>query len=510
MADLLKFTQALPAQLYGAGSAIGDASITLVSFTDPSGNVLAMTDFGSKGYGTIEPGNGEQQESFTFTGLTVNGNGSTTLSGVKHILFKAPYTESTGLNLSHAGGVSVIISNTPAFYDALSGKSNDETISGIWTFTSPNYPRIDSTTTPPTLDVEFATKKYADDLAIAGAPKATETVYGISKLSTAAVSATDPIVVGNNDTRIPTQGENDALVGTSGTPSSTNKFVTNDDTSATSANAKLVRTNGSGKIVEGFLQTTDANMTLLTGGIDSDASSIHTHTLLSTGTQFMGTGGATAKTYHNFVYPFTKAQLWGTFQTAAAGWTFQQLSNGTALGWNCCYCSPSSTGGSGMITLGGIDYGQSYNKVFFDDNKKIITEFTLSMIVGATLTEGQFGIISDALAYVNFDDATFHSASFSYDTSGKLYGHTANAGGTTNHTETEITGITLSSKNLYRIEFNPGVNVKFYVNGVLKATNTTNLPSGAVEINWGFGSANAVNTNTYIAYVSAPYFAVQN
>ena len=36
--------------------------------------------------------------------------------------------------------------------------------------------------------------------------------------------------VTNDDARIPTQGENDALAGTSGTPSSSNKFVTNDDT----------------------------------------------------------------------------------------------------------------------------------------------------------------------------------------------------------------------------------------------------------------------------------------
>lgn len=38
-----------------------------------------------------------------------------------------------------------------------------------------------------------------------------------------------PVAVGANDTRLPTQDENDAFAGTSGTPSGSNKFVTNSD-----------------------------------------------------------------------------------------------------------------------------------------------------------------------------------------------------------------------------------------------------------------------------------------
>lgn len=89
-------------------------------------------------------------------------------------------------------------------------------------------------------DKQLIARKYADDLAIAGSPDASTSVKGISKLSVAPVSSTDPIAVGDNDTRVPTQGENDALVGTSGTPSSSNKYVTNDDTAENTA-SKLVR-----------------------------------------------------------------------------------------------------------------------------------------------------------------------------------------------------------------------------------------------------------------------------
>ena len=54
-------------------------------------------------------------------------------------------------------------------------------------------------------------------------------ILGSTELSVAPVLASKPIAVGDNDTRVPTQAENDALVGTSGTPSSLNKYVTNDD-----------------------------------------------------------------------------------------------------------------------------------------------------------------------------------------------------------------------------------------------------------------------------------------
>jgi len=44
---------------------------------------------------------------------------------------------------------------------------------------------------------------------------------------------TTPVAVGVYDTRLPTQDENDAMVGTAGTPSAANPFVTDDDTTGT-------------------------------------------------------------------------------------------------------------------------------------------------------------------------------------------------------------------------------------------------------------------------------------
>jgi hypothetical protein len=58
---------------------------------------------------------------------------------------------------------------------------------------------------------------------------ATISVLGTVKMSVAPVDAASPIAVGDNDGRLPSQGENDALAGSSGTPSSSNKYLTQAD-----------------------------------------------------------------------------------------------------------------------------------------------------------------------------------------------------------------------------------------------------------------------------------------
>ena len=74
----------------------------------------------------------------------------------------------------------------------------------------------------------LATKKYIDGVALAGAPVATASTLGISEMSYAPANALIPIAVGDNDPRVPTQSENDALAGT-GTPSGANPYITNND-----------------------------------------------------------------------------------------------------------------------------------------------------------------------------------------------------------------------------------------------------------------------------------------
>lgn len=238
--------QAQSFTLAGSGVAVAAANIILKSFKDIDGTNIAMSDLGTKAYLTLEPNNGTREEQVSFTGVTQNSDGTATLSGVKNVAFKSPYTETSGVSKAHAGGSIAVLTNTSGFYSDFANKENDETINGAWEFTD----TVVGVT--PTLTAELATKGYVDGIAVSGAPDASTSVKGITKLATAPVSAADPIAVGDNDPRLPTTDEKDALAGTEGTPSSTNLFVTNDDTSATSSADKLVRADATGKIDPSF------------------------------------------------------------------------------------------------------------------------------------------------------------------------------------------------------------------------------------------------------------------
>ncbi len=189
-------------RFYLAGSGVGttDTSITLVSMTLPDlSTTISMTNFGSIGYATLEPST-SKEEQISFTGITQNVNGTATLTGVTRGLnFVYPYTSVSAYKKSHAGGASLVLSNTSGFYSQFPAKDNNETITGQWTFNS--FPLTASTT-------------YASP-----------TVIGWTKLSTTAASTTNPIAVGDNDPRVPTLTQAQALVGASSTPSSSNPYA---------------------------------------------------------------------------------------------------------------------------------------------------------------------------------------------------------------------------------------------------------------------------------------------
>lgn len=237
MATNFKFVQAQNFALGGGGAITGATSIVLQKFQTIDGVDLAMTDFGTIGYGTLEPGSGTQEEQISFTGVVQNSNGTATLSGVKSVLFISPYTETSGLSKTHSGGVTFVISNTAGFYDQLLAKNDDATITGKYTFpTGVSNPLVGTSYVAPTGPTMIATKKYVDDVAIQGAPDASTTTKGIAFMSVAPASATGPIGVGSNDPRVPpidtstmTTGQVAALLGSTGTPSSANKYIVQND-----------------------------------------------------------------------------------------------------------------------------------------------------------------------------------------------------------------------------------------------------------------------------------------
>lgn len=173
--------------------AIGDTTATLSSVLDLDGNSLAN---GSYAF-TIDRNNSSKEYIIcTITGTAVTSVYSISRQGVA----------TSGFARVHRKGAEVIISDYAVIKRILS------LLDGTTGFDASTPLKYDGDPVI-TLDTQIATKKYVDDVAIAGAAKATDSVYGISKLSTPAVSSTVPIVVGDNDTRVPSQGENDALVG---------------------------------------------------------------------------------------------------------------------------------------------------------------------------------------------------------------------------------------------------------------------------------------------------------
>lgn len=195
----LHAAQLQPYSLAGAGGVIGDTTIILKSFKDIDGTNLTMASFGDELFLTMEPGNNTLEEQIKITTVVQNANGTAALGGVKSVLFLTPYTETTGLSKTHAGSTAIVVSNTSGYYNKYAIKENDETIGGQWTFL--NTPIVPGTVSD-----------------------ASTTVKGVAKVSVAPVLASNPIAVGDNDPRVPTQNENDALVGT-GTPSSSDKYV---------------------------------------------------------------------------------------------------------------------------------------------------------------------------------------------------------------------------------------------------------------------------------------------
>lgn len=245
---LLKAVADFETQL-AAPVSIGGTSATLVSANDD--DVIALPA-GKYGF-TVDIGN-SIKEFFVcdLSGVNLTNVESVTRQGVA----------TSGFARAHRRGAKVNITDWVLLKRMLSN------LDGTTGFNSTVKLGYDADPALVSGDVnKLATVKYVNDTASFGAPDATTLVKGIVKMSVAPVSASSPIAVGDNDGRVPTQSENDALVGTSGSPSSSNKYVTNDDTSTTGSGAKIPR-GVSGKIDTSWIDvgTTASKIVQLDGG----------------------------------------------------------------------------------------------------------------------------------------------------------------------------------------------------------------------------------------------------
>jgi len=222
-------------------------SMTLVSATDKEGNVFAGETYGF----IIDEGTANEE----FVLATCTSTSCTSMT--RGVSVRTGNTSVASLQKSHRRGASVKITDAPLLLVASRMLNGTETITNKLSYTS-NPTFIAGSN-------ELASVKYIDDIAIAGSPDSTTSTKGIGRVSVAPASASIPIFVGDNDPRVPSQDENNALVGTSGTPSTSNKFVTNDDTSNTIVANKVARFNAGGTGITGLPPAVDVQEFLVDG-----------------------------------------------------------------------------------------------------------------------------------------------------------------------------------------------------------------------------------------------------
>lgn len=227
-----KFIQAQTFVISSAGASAGDTTLTLQSFKLIDGTTNIVTaNLGDQCYGTLEPNNGTQEEAIQFTGVTQNAGGTATLTGVSTVGFVYPYTVSSGLAKSHAGGVTFILSNDAALYGNL--------------------------------------VTYMNNTAASGAALASDTISGLTKLSVTPASGSNPFAIGINNTL------------SSGTVSSVNPVVDTNALSTTAASGAVVRASVTTGLINSNFITFPATYspTWAFGNLSKDASSNTTSTI---------------------------------------------------------------------------------------------------------------------------------------------------------------------------------------------------------------------------------------
>lgn len=186
---------------YRLGQSVGttDSTIKLSSFKEPVSNIPYTMSYLNSNieYGTLSP-QSSFSEFISFSGITQNGDGSATLTGVVRGLTRTPAGSnciaSTTLAQPHAGQSIFIISNSPCFYSEYTPLRTNATSSGILVFSSTSPPRLDYTAAQRTgtyiaTTSEFVTWDGLNAVVIAGASNATVAVKGIVQLPTARQAA---------------------------------------------------------------------------------------------------------------------------------------------------------------------------------------------------------------------------------------------------------------------------------------------------------------------------------
>lgn len=385
-----------------AAMAIGATTATLQSATDDDGVVLATGTY----YLTID-GTNSQKEHIQCT-LT-----ATALTAIKSVSRQGVIA--SGCVRPHRTGSPV------ALTDFATLRFLSDLLRGATDLDSSNPLKYDGTATISNAN-QLATKAYVDGVAIAGAPDATTAVKGIVKMSTAPASATSPIAVGDNDTRVSTQGENDAQVGNNidvavGTG---NKFVTQ---TGLQHNAEKYAADTSGSSTAYVITLSPVPTSYTTGMViyakivsanttttpTLNVNGLGAKTIVKFASTALAVGDIAANTFNAFIYDGTNLVLQSpvavqstfksgtTSKTASDASTTQTIAHGLGVTPKYVRISAMATSAAGSGTS--VQAITTYNGT---------TQSSVSLVVNSTLTTS-FNLNSSGT------DATYQTGVVTFD-----------------------------------------------------------------------------------------------
>ena len=513
MTTNFKIVQSQTFTLAGAGVSAGDSSMTLEDFNQIDGTPLTMSDFGIQGFGTCEPASGINEEEISFTGVVSNIDGTVTLTGISTVLNVYPQTQTPNFATGHAGGTIFVISNTAGFYTNFPAKSNDETITGIW---SVPYP---------TIGAQIANKNYVDAAIVSGGVPASTTVPGIAMEATQAqvdAKTATNTYLGNpyelfvNPSTLRATKYNDYVVATGGTtayaiaptPAITAyadgqqfTFLVN----ATNTGASTLAVNGLSAI-----PVVLGNSAALTGG-ELPINSIVTVTYLS--------GSFLIQSSTN-ISNITNSTTINTDPTSVS-WLTVELDSFSDSLWTGVGSQTRYANGSTANTNGGIlirDANGFGNVALGATPSDQVIKFSLAKTfqfkVFVSAAQGTGTGLTEISSFMGFGISTISNDSGNpanvYERivfgfyNGAYYAICANG---TSVTSVNLGVYTSDVVKAYSIVVNGTTSANFYVNGVLVTTISTNLPTSTGVVHLFFGGLNSPGGGAGPNFVSNVFFS---
>lgn len=214
---------------------------------------------------------------------------------------------------------------------------------------------------------------------------------------------------------------------------------------------------------------------------------------------------ATYGTQLTYVPTTDTINAWNTFECPLIPTSWPNFANFISSGYGSL-----DNNGAGFADITSTGVMSIYTKLpgtgsvseFTTAGKWLRVKFWLRL--GATgNNQGWWIFLYSTAANIYADQTSVVNGSMRFVLNGTtLYAHNANG---TTATSTDITsGITVTNMNIYEIVYTPWTDIKYYINGNLLATHTTNLPTAAAV---GFWYGNSSGIKFYS--LRYPIFSIQ-